>query len=180
MDCSLCGCTSKTSKKTPRAPRWPLKIVLFEVSRLDMDLCLSFAVKSFSRCAQSQTRGWTQSAAGSGPSRGRAGPRCTAAGEEQRSRRGPSGFPRTPTWVMSALLRTAPGLGNVPVGSVSLLLCSDLGRGAGCAGLRRAQGWRWSSSGRVLLLSGPETPSQDGGLCCGWGSPVWGAVAGRM
>ncbi|CAN8188820.1 unnamed protein product [Coccothraustes coccothraustes] len=41
---------------------------------------------------------------------GRAGPPCTAAGEEQRSHRRPPGFPRTPTWVVSALLRTAPGL----------------------------------------------------------------------
>lgn len=179
MDCSLCGCTSKTNK-TPRAPHWPLKIVPFEVPWLDMDLCFSFAVKSFSRCAQSRARGWTRSAAGPGPSRGRVGPRCTAAGEEQRSHRGPSGFPPTPTWVVSALLRTAPGLENVPVGSVSLLLCSDLGRGAGRTGLRGAQGWRWSISGRVLLLSRPETLSQRGGLCCGWGCPVWGAVAGRM
>lgn len=72
MDCSLCGCTSKTNK-TPRAPHWPLKIVPFEVPWLDMDLCFSFAVKSFSRCAQSRARGWTRSAAGPGPSRGASG-----------------------------------------------------------------------------------------------------------
>lgn len=56
MDCSLCSCTAKTNREVFRAPHWPLKIVPFEVCRLDKDLCFSFAVKSLLLCAEPSPR----------------------------------------------------------------------------------------------------------------------------
>lgn len=101
-----------------------------------------------------EPRGWTQSAAGLGSSRGRAGPGGTE----------PLGVVRFSSDAHLSCLCVAPDrarLGKVPVGSVSLLLCSEPG-GAGCAGICGG------TSGRErLLLSGPKTPSWAGGSALG-------------
>lgn len=81
---------------------------------------------------RAEPRGWTQSAAGPGPFRwgewGRSAPRRR---QEEWSRPGPSGFPRTPNLGRVCIAPDRARLGNAPVGSVSLLLCSERG---GCDG----------------------------------------------
>lgn len=136
-----------------------------------MDVRFFYSVKSFSRCAQSRAWGLDAECCRPGPFPG------TPVGEEERSHPGAVGFSSDTHLGRVCVSPDRARLGNVPVGSVSLLLCSDPGR----RGVRRAprvrRAGRRSTPGR-LLLSVPKMPAQSGGLCCGRGYPPWGAPSG--